>query len=104
MINKVKLGLIWSFTDNLLQQVVNFTVGVILARILSPEDFGLLGIITVFIAFSNVFVNSGFSEALINNKDVKSEDYDTLFWTNIIIGLIVFIILCLVAPYIAFFF
>lgn len=99
--SKVFKGLSWSFADNILQQIVNFTIGIILARLLSPEDFGVLGIISVFIAISNVFVNAGLSDALINKKDATDTDYSTVFWANIALGVLVFILLFIASPYIA---
>ena len=103
-INKTIGSFLWSFCDNFLQQIVNFTVGIILARILTPEDFGLIGIISVFIVMSNIFVNSGLSDALINKKNAVSIDYDTIFWANLVLGVIMFVVLFLTSPYVSFFF
>jgi O-antigen/teichoic acid export membrane protein len=97
-------GLFWSFSDNFLQQLINFIVGIILARLLLPEEFGILGIITVFISISNVFVDGGLSDALINKKDVSQEDYSTVFWVNVAIGIFCFILFYFTAPLIALFF
>jgi teichuronic acid exporter len=104
--NKSKsfLDLFWSFTDNILQQVFNFIVGIILARILMPEEFGLLGILTVFMTLSNVFVDGGFSAALINKKDTTEEDYNTVFYTNIVISILIYILIFFTSRYIAVFF
>lgn len=102
--NKTLKGLLWSFADNLLQQIVNFVVGIILARILMPEEFGVLGIISVFITLSNTFVNSGLSDALINKKEITERDYNTVFWANIILAVFTYTLLFFVAPIISFFF
>lgn len=102
--NKSFLDLFWSFADNILQQLINFVIGIILARILLPQEFGLVGIITVFITLSNVFVDGGFSAALINKKEVKNIDYNTVFYTNLGISLVLYGILFLFAPWIAEFF
>ena len=101
---KSQNAFLWSFLDNILQQIVNFSVGIILARLLSPSDFGLIGIISVFIALSNTFVDSGLSDALINKKNAKNEDYHTIFWANLALGICTYIILFLLAPYLASFF
>ena len=101
---KSQNAFLWSFLDNILQQIVNFSVGIILARLLSPSDFGLIGIISVFIALSNTFVDSGLSDALIHKKNVKNEDYYTIFWANVALGGCTYIILFFVAPYLALFF
>ncbi|MCD8081359.1 MAG: oligosaccharide flippase family protein, partial [Bacteroides sp.] len=62
---KTVRGVSWSFADNIASSGISFLVGLILARILSPSEFGILGLITIFIAISNSFVDSGFSNALI---------------------------------------
>lgn len=102
--NKSFLDLFWSFADNILQQLINFVVGIILARLLLPQEFGLVGIITVFITLSNVFVDGGFSAALINKREVKNIDYNTVFYTNLGISLVLYGIIYFSAPWIAEFF
>jgi teichuronic acid exporter len=102
--NKTFDGLFWSFTDNFLQQIVNFIVGIVLARILLPEEFGLLGIISVFIAVSNTFVNNGLCDALINKKEPNEKDYNTVFWTNVLLGFFIYLLLFIAAPSISLFF
>jgi len=97
-------SLLWSFIDNFSQQIVNFIVGVILARLLLPSDFSVIGVIMVFIAISNVFVNFGFNDAIINKKKVTQLDYSTVFWANIILGLLVYIILYFSSPFVELFF
>nr|HPR13617.1 oligosaccharide flippase family protein [Bacteroidales bacterium] len=62
-------GLLWSTIDSFANQGIQFIVGIILARLLSPREFGLLGMISIFIAISQTFINSGFSSALIRKKD-----------------------------------
>lgn len=101
---KIVYGIAWSFTDNILQQLINFIVGIILARILIPSEFGTLGIISIFIAISNTFVNMGLSDALINKKETTERDYSTVFYANIIFGILVYIILFFLAPFISSFF
>tara|TARA_B110000114_G_scaffold49453_1_gene52434 strand:+ start:411 stop:1832 length:1422 start_codon:yes stop_codon:yes gene_type:complete len=97
-------SLLWSFIDNFSQQIVNFIVGVILARLLLPSDFSVIGVIMVFIAISNVFVNFGFNDAIINKKKVTQLDYSTVFWANITLGLLVYIILYFSSPFVELFF
>ena len=62
-------GLFWSSIDNVTNQGVQFLVGIILARILLPQEFGLIGMLTIFIAISQVFIDSGFSNALIRKMN-----------------------------------
>lgn len=97
-------GLLWSFTDNFINLGITFTVGIILARLLSPREFGLIGMLTFFIAVSQSFINSGFSQALIRKKDPSQEDYSTVFYYNILISFICYSILYFGAGYISFFF
>lgn len=96
--------LFWSLSDNLSQQIMNFVVGIILARLLLPQDFGLVGIITVFLTISNVLVDGGFSSALIHKKDLKNIDYNTVFYTNVFISTLIYILLFIGSETIASFF
>lgn len=91
-------GMIWSFSDSMAGQVIQFTVGLILARILTPAEFGLVGMIMVFIAVSQSFIDSGFSQALIRKPDVSENDYSTVFYFNLLAGLIFFLLFLLAAP------
>src|SRR5512138_2695121 len=97
-------GVSWSLADNIITTGITFIVGVILARLLSPAEFGILGMITVFIAISNTIMDSGFSNALIRNKNAKEIDFNTVFYCNLILGVLLFIILYLFAPSISRFF
>ena len=69
-------GVGWSAVDNISQQAVTFVVSIVLARLLSPDDYGLLGIITIFTAICNTFINAGFTTALIRKKDATDDDYN----------------------------
>lgn len=91
--NKTINGLKWSFTDNAVNQIIHFAVGIILARLLSPAEFGIIGMITIFIAISESIVNSGLSSALIRKQDCTEKDFNTMFYTNIGFGLIMFAVL-----------
>lgn len=97
-------GLIWSFIDSALSQGVTFIIGIILARILTPKEFGLIGIITIFIAISTSFINSGFGTALIKKHHCTDKDYSTVFFYNLILGLLFYIFLYLFANPISIFF
>lgn len=97
-------GLLWSFVDTFAGQGISFIVGIVLARILSPREFGLIGMITIFIAISQSFIDSGFSQALIRKKDCTSDDYSTVFYFNLVTGIIFFVCLLLTAPIISEFF
>ena len=97
-------GFIWSFTENFFNLGITFIVGIILARLLSPREFGLIGMLTIFIAISQSFINSGFSQALIRKKDPSIADYSTVFYFNLLIGIFCFLILFFCAGLISRFF
>lgn len=97
-------GVGWSALDNVAYFSVTFLVSVVIARLLTPEDFGLLGLTTIFTTISNTLVNGGFSAALIRKKDVSENDYNTVFFINLSASLFIYIILFFIAPLIANFF
>ena len=91
----------WNGLGRLVAMVGDFTFGIILARLLLPSDFGVIAILTVFVSFLSVFVNSGFSQALIREKEVSTVDYSTVFYFNLSVAAIAFIISYFSAPVIA---
>lgn len=97
-------GIKWSIIDNIANSGITFLVGLILARILTPSEFGIIGIITVFIAIGQTFIDGGFSNALIRKIDVNDKDYNTVFYSSIIISLFIMIVLWLLSKQIAVFF
>jgi len=97
-------GLTWSFIDSFVGQGITFIVGIILARILSPREFGLVGMLTIFIAISQSFINSGFSQALIRKQDCTQTDCSTVFYFNIVVGIFFYILLFVFANTISIFF
>lgn len=102
--NKTIKGVSWSFVDNIANQGITFLVGLILARILTPEEYGLIGIITIFIAVFNSIVDSGFSNALIRKSDAKDIDFNTVFISNMVMSVVLFFALFFSASLIADFF
>lgn len=86
-------GLTWSFIDNFSKLGINFILGIILARILTPRDFGLIGMISIFIAISGTFVTSGFNTALMRKKECSQTDYSTVFYYNLLVSIVFFLIL-----------
>lgn len=102
--DKTIKGTMWSAIDNVAQYGVAFVVSIILARLLSPDDYGLLGIIGIFTVVCNAIINGGFSSALIRKKDVSEKDYNTTFIVNLIASVILYTILFVSAPLIAKFF
>lgn len=102
--NKTLRGVSWSFVDSIAGQGITFLVGLILARLLTPSEYGLIGIITIFIAVFNSIVDSGFSSALIRKNDARDLDYNTVFITNLVVSIVLYLFLFLSAPAISRFF
>lgn len=94
-------GLFWSSIERLSTQSVNFVLGLIIARLLLPDDYGILAMLAIFMAVLQVFVDSGFSSALVRKVDRTESDNSTVFYFNIIVGLFVYTLLFFSAPFIA---
>lgn len=97
-------GLKWSAVDLFGKRIIQFFIGIYLARLLSPAEFGMIGMILVFIEISKVFVNSGMGQALIRKKNISEEDYSTVFFFNFFVSICFFILLQLGAGSIAAFY
>lgn len=98
---KVFSNLIWRFLERSGAQLVALIVSVVLARILSPEDYGTIALITVFINILNVFVDSGLGSALIQKKDADNTDFSTVFYTNVIFCIALYILMFVISPFLA---
>lgn len=94
-------GTLWSFIGVIGLQGLQFFVGIILARLLLPSEFGLVGMLGIFIAISRVFIDSGFGAALIQKKDANQIDFNSIFYFNIAVSCMVFLSLFFAAPFIA---
>ncbi|MFS4448979.1 lipopolysaccharide biosynthesis protein [Maribacter sp. 2307UL18-2] len=102
--NQTKKGLVWSSIDKFSTLIIQFSVGIVLARLLSPEDFGLIGMITILISISQCLVDSGFYTALVQKKNITNVDYSTILFFNIVVAFLLYFILYLTADYIAVFY
>ena len=102
--NKTVKGVGWSFIDNLSSSGITFLVGLVLARLLTPSEYGIMAILTIFIAVSNSIVDSGFSNALIRKTDAKQVDYNTVFLFNLLVSGLLYVALFFAAPAISVFF
>ncbi len=91
----------WSVTERFGNQGIQFLIGLMLARLLMPEDYGLLGMLLVFISIAQVFVDGGFSAALIRRKEVSDRDYSTVFWFNLGVALLCYLLIFTASPFIA---
>ena len=98
---KTAKGLFWGGMNNGIQQLLGLVFGIILGRLLSPTDYGLLAMITIFSLIATALQNSGFSTALVNQKEPKASDYNAVFWFNILMGGGIYLILFFSAPLIA---
>lgn len=99
--HKTLRGTVWSSIERFSVQGIQFVVMVIMARILTPDDYGLVAMLTIFIAVSQSLVDSGFSNALIRKQDKNETDYSTVFYFNIVVGFLIYLILFFCAPLIA---
>ncbi len=101
---KAASGLMWMFSERIIAQFVSFVVSVVLARILMPEEYGIVSLVLVYINIANVFVTSGLGQSLIKDKTTSSIDYNTVFITSFFISWVLYFILFCIAPYVATFF
>lgn len=97
-------GVKWTAIEKFSTQIVNFLLGLLLARLLSPSDFGTIGMLGIFMAISGTFIDSGFSSALIRKPEISDKDYSTAFYFNIVVGLLCYAIMFVCSPLIARFF
>jgi len=99
--NSIKINLFWKIAERILSQLVAFIVSIILARLLSPKDYGAISIVVVFITIADTLVISGFGNALIQKKDADNIDFSSVFFFSIVFSTILYIVLYIIAPYIA---
>jgi len=102
--NKTVHGISWNLINNLSMHGVQLVIGVILARLLTPAEFGLIGMTTIFVSISQTFVISGFSEALIRKKTCTQAEFSTVFYYNLVVGVCFYLLLVFSAPLISSFF
>lgn len=98
---KTAIGVFWNFFQNIASSGLSFLIMLVLARILSPDDYGVIGIIVAFIAVADVFVDSGFASALIQKKNRTQVDLSTVFYYNVLASIFIYFFLFISAPYIA---
>lgn len=101
---KTLIGSFWMMIERFGYLTIQFVSNLVLARLLSPDDFGVIGILMVFITLSNVFIDSGFSASLIQKKEISETDKSTVFYINLSLASVVYIILFFTSPWIADFF
>lgn len=101
---KTAQGLYWGFLSSSAMQLLNLVIGIFLARLLSPEEYGIVAMLAIFTLIAGNLQDSGFSVALINIKDIKHNDYNAVFWFNTGVSLLLYLLLFLSAPLIACFY
>jgi len=97
-------GFGWSFVDNFGTKLLQFAFGILLARLLTPHEYGLLGIVVVLVAFAQVFVDSGFSQAMVRKPECSPADFNGVFWFNMGMGAFFYLLFFILAGPIAVFF
>ena len=101
---KTVIGLFWSFSQQFSSQIIAFAVSIILARLLSPSDFGLIGMLSIFISLGNSLMDSGMTSSIIRTVDADQKDYSTVFLINITSSIVIYIVVFFGAPFIALFY
>ena len=101
---KTVSNFIWRFAERTGAQMVSFVVSIILARILAPEAYGTVALVTVFTTILQVFVDSGLGTALIQKKDADDLDFSSVFYFNFVVCLVLYAVMFVGAPYIAAFY
>ena len=99
--NNVVSNFIWRFAERCGAQLVSFVVSIVLARLLEPEVYGTIALVTVFTTILNVFVDSGMANALIQKKDADDVDFSTVFYFNILVCVVLYMLMFIAAPFIA---
>lgn len=95
---KTVSGMIWSALQRFGTMGISFVSNIVLARLLTPDDYGCIGMLAIFITVSNTFVDGGFGSALIQKKDVTQKDYSTIFWWNLFLSVVLYGVLFISAP------
>lgn len=94
-------GIAWTSVERFTQQIIQFVLGIAIARILAPQDYGIIGMTAIFFAVATTFIDSGFGSALIQKKDRNEVDYSTCFYFNVLVGVALYAILWIASPAIA---
>lgn len=102
--HKTMRGTFWSFAERFTAQGINLLVLVIIARLLSPKEFGLIGMLAIFLAVAQSLIDSGFTQALIRKQNRTDTDRNTVFYFNIVVSVVLYFILYLISPWIASFY
>lgn len=102
--SKITNGLAWSYAERILAQAVSFIVSIVLARLIAPEQYGVVSLVLIYINICNVFVTSGLGTGLVQKKDAGEQDFSSVFWVSLALGLVLYGIIFLTSPLIASFY
>ena len=94
-------GTFWSMIERFAKMGIQILCTFIIAQFVAPADFGLVSMMSIFLAFSTILIDSGFSQALIHEQKVTRQDESSIFWFNILLGSVVYAIFWIIAPFIA---
>ena len=98
---KAASGMVWTALQKYSTMFIQFISGIVLARLLTPYDYGCIGMLSIFMVLAEAFIDGGFGSALIQKKQPTQEDYSTIFWWNIAMAFVMYAILFISAPFIA---
>jgi teichuronic acid exporter len=101
---KTIAGLVWSFSQQFGLQAINFCLSIVIARLLDPSDYGLLGMLAIFMSVGQTLINSGMTSSLIRSKELTEDDYSTVFWMNLTLSIVIYLGMVIASPFIAAFF
>ena len=99
--HKTKVGLYWKFIEQFSMYGMQFIIGIVMARLLDPADFGTAALPAVFVAIAQVFIDSGFALALIRKPEVTNKDLSTSFYYSLIVGIVLYLTIFICAAFIA---
>ena len=102
--SKISIAFLWKFLERFGVQSVQFVLQIVLARLLAPEHYGVLSLMIIFTTLANVFVQTGFNTALVQNKDVTEDDYSSVFWVSLFVATMCYVLIFVSAPFIASFY
>lgn len=102
--NSISSSLFWKFSERFGTQIVQFVLSIIIARLLTPAEYGIIAILMIFISIATIFVQSGLTSALIQKKDIQVADFSFVFFYSLLLALLLYVVLYFSAPYIATYF
>ncbi len=102
--NSIVGGIGWKFCERIISQGISFLISLVLARLLSPDDYGLIALVLVFINLASVFITSGFATALIQKKDADETDFSTMFYCSLACSAVIYGVIFLISPLVASFY